>query len=162
ELAGALTNARRYDEAAAVYDGVTPDRKGRLLLASDYALAGKHEDAERQCDIVLKDNPDDPEAGLLKADILTFKRSNVQAEALYSRLRRITPGDPEIRSRLAFIALGGHQFAEALALFQQLLDEGADKPELVRGYVDAASSAPTLSAAQRTTILRLCEAARDD
>jgi tetratricopeptide (TPR) repeat protein/cellulose synthase/poly-beta-1,6-N-acetylglucosamine synthase-like glycosyltransferase len=162
ELAGALTNARRYDEAAAVYDGVTPDRKGRLLLASDFALAGKHEDAERQCDIVLKDNPDDPEAGLLKADILTFKRSNVQAEALYNRLRRINPGDPEIRSRLAFIPLGGHQFAEALALFQQLLDEGADKPELVRGYVDAASSAPTLSAAQRTTVLRLFEAARDD
>jgi tetratricopeptide (TPR) repeat protein len=160
ELAGALTGVRRYDEAAAVYDGVTPDRRGRLLLASAYALAGKPADAQRQCDLVLRDNPDDPEAALLKADVLSARKSTAEAEAIYNRLRGLNPGDPTIRTRLAFIALGEHHFAEALAVFHQLLEEQVDRPEVARGFIDAASSAPGLGEAHRAVALRLFETSR--
>jgi tetratricopeptide (TPR) repeat protein/cellulose synthase/poly-beta-1,6-N-acetylglucosamine synthase-like glycosyltransferase len=162
EFAGALVGARQYADAAQVYDGVEPDRNGRLLLATVSTLLNKPEEAERQCDLVLRSNPDDAEAQLLKADILAAKDSTVRAEAIYTRLRRINPGDPAVRSRLAFIAMKGKDYDQALALFQQMVDEGSAGPAELRGFVDAAAGASALGQSHRKTAMKISTTAAQE
>ncbi len=162
ELAGAMLSAQKYNEATRAYEGVTPDRNGRLLLATAAMLTNDPNEAERQCDLVLKSDPRDTEAQFLKADVLTARKSTSQAEAIYNRLRRINPGDPVIRSRLGFIALSSKNYDQGLALFQQLCDDGAANPVDVKGFVDAAAGATQLADSHRDTSLRIADRALTD
>jgi predicted Zn-dependent protease len=159
EYSGILLNTRRLPEAYHVYDGVVPDRPGRLLLATVYTLALLPDEDDRQLDVLLKADPGDAEAQLLKADVLSSRNSTVQAEAIYSRLQKLNPGDPGIRSRLGFIALGSRKYDQALALFQQLVEEGTAQPQDVKGFVDAASAATALGDSQKATAVALVDRA---
>ena len=162
EYAGAMVSVHKYAEAMRAYDGMTPDRDGRLLLATAAMLANKPEEAERQCDLVLRASPNDADAQLLKADILNARQSTVQAEAIYQRLRRINPGDPAIRSRIAFIALSGKNYDQALAIFQQLYDEASTRPADVKGLVDAMAGATALGESHRELAMRVSKVALAD
>jgi tetratricopeptide (TPR) repeat protein/cellulose synthase/poly-beta-1,6-N-acetylglucosamine synthase-like glycosyltransferase len=159
EYAGAMLSVHRYEDALNAYDNANPDRDGRLLLATAALLLNRTAEAERHCDIILRTNPNDVEAEMLKADVLNSRKSTVQAEAIYNRLRRINPGDPAIRSRLAFIALSSKRYDQALALFQQLYDDKTAKPEDVKGLVDAAAGASALGESHRDMALRILDLA---
>src|SRR5262249_42068946 len=69
----------------------------------------------------------------------------------------LNANDPEVGLRLAHIALWSQKYDEALERFQALLDVNRDRPEVVKGWVDAAASAAAekLSEAQHRTALVL-------
>jgi tetratricopeptide (TPR) repeat protein/cellulose synthase/poly-beta-1,6-N-acetylglucosamine synthase-like glycosyltransferase len=154
EFAGVLLGGRKYDEAAAVYESAEPDTSGRLLLVTIYAQAGKFDQAERSCRALIKDRPDDAATKLLLADILSWKREGYsQSRAIYEQLLHANGDDPDLLLRLAQISLWSQNYAEALQRFQPLVDAHPDQVDIVKGYVDAASSAEKLGDVQRKTIL---------
>src|SRR5206468_271573 len=63
--------------------------------------------------------------------------------------------DGDLDLRLAQVALWSKNYDEALARFQALLDRKADGPEVVQGYVNAASSAEKLDSSQKHTAIML-------
>src|SRR5262249_43401185 len=63
--------------------------------------------------------------------------------------------DSDLLLRLAQTALWSNNYNEALERFQALITNHLDKPEVVKGYIDAAASADQLGEAQRQTVLRI-------
>jgi tetratricopeptide (TPR) repeat protein/cellulose synthase/poly-beta-1,6-N-acetylglucosamine synthase-like glycosyltransferase len=157
EFAGALLGGGRHREAAALYETAPADLPGRRLLALAHASAGDFRTAEALCRGILRDRPDDADAELILADVLKGGKQLKQSLEIIRKLQSANPGSPEVRKRLAFLALGGGQYDEALSLFQALLDEGHDKPDVQGGFIDAAATA-ALDDTQRRTALRLADA----
>jgi tetratricopeptide (TPR) repeat protein len=158
EFAGALIAAQRFTDAAKLYEGVTPDIDGRMLLISAYAQMKDFAAAENECKKILLARPDDVEAQILLADILSWKGGLEQPRAIYERLMRIRGGSLDLRLRLAQMALWSKRYDEALARFHDLLtdpehrEEQLQKKPVVLGYIDAASMAVQLNDDQRTVV----------
>src|SRR5262249_19155863 len=89
------------------------------------------------------------------AAMLTTARQFKPALTLYEELVRELPGDGDLRLRLAEGTLYGGDYAPALARFEGRLSEAGSQPRVWRGYVDAAASAPEISAVQVEQALRL-------
>jgi tetratricopeptide (TPR) repeat protein/cellulose synthase/poly-beta-1,6-N-acetylglucosamine synthase-like glycosyltransferase len=169
ELAGALLAANRLDEAAQVYQGTEPDDDGRMLLVLIWTAAGKHAEAVREARALAQSRPGDPLAEGLLADVLQAQGDYKQARVIYLRLLNSNSGDLRLAVQLAHSSLWGRNYPEALDRFQGVLDRIGDRPEQLRkypdvprGYVNAAASAPRLEAAQRNTALSLAERALDN
>jgi tetratricopeptide (TPR) repeat protein/cellulose synthase/poly-beta-1,6-N-acetylglucosamine synthase-like glycosyltransferase len=160
EFAGVLMGARRFADAARLYDGVQPDLNGRLLLVAIHAQAGDLEAAEKEARAIIRLRPDDGQAKLLLADVLSWKKSGYrQSRAIYEQLLQANAKDPDLLVRLAHISLWGQNYGEALERFQALIEGRLDNAEIVHGYVDAAASADKLGDAQRRTALAIYERA---
>lgn len=148
EFAGVLMGARRFQDAARVYQGVQPDLNGRLLLVAIHTQAKNFKAAERECRIIVRLRHGDPQAKLLLADVLSWKKgSRHQSQAIYEQLLKVNAGDRALLGRLAQIALWTHRYDEALTRFQRLIDKHLDSPELAKNYVDAAARAQQLDEA---------------
>lgn len=148
EYAAVLLGADQCAEAIKLYQNVEPDIAGRYLLVSIYAQMKDYDAAERECRKIVALQPNDPQAELLLADVLSWKKGDYsQSKAIYERLAKARAGDPALRLRLAQIALWSKRYDEALARFQSLIEEAADpsdafkNPGIINGFVDAASSA---------------------
>jgi tetratricopeptide (TPR) repeat protein/cellulose synthase/poly-beta-1,6-N-acetylglucosamine synthase-like glycosyltransferase len=158
EFAGVLTSVRELEEAARLYDGVEPDIDGRLLLVNIYAQLDKLALAEQQCRAIAELRPGDPHAKQLLADVLSWKKDGLrQSRAIYDQLLQVKGNDPDLLLRLAQTALWSNNYDEALERFQAMIAGRLDQPDVVKGYVDAASSADRLGEAQRQTVLRIYE-----
>jgi cellulose synthase/poly-beta-1,6-N-acetylglucosamine synthase-like glycosyltransferase/predicted Zn-dependent protease len=158
EFAGVLQGARELEQAARLYAGVEPDLDGRLLLVNIYAQLNDLDAAERQCRAIAELKPDDPQAKMLLANVLSWKKGGLrQSRAIYEQLLRVQGADPELLLRLAKIALWSNNYNEALERFQVLVDERLGNTEVIKGYVDAAASADQLNSAQHHSILSIYE-----
>jgi cellulose synthase/poly-beta-1,6-N-acetylglucosamine synthase-like glycosyltransferase/tetratricopeptide (TPR) repeat protein len=158
EFAGVLMSARELEEAARLYEGIKPDIDGRLLLVNVYAQLNNLSAAEAQCRAIAEERPDDPHAKQLLADVLSWRKDGLrQSRAIYEQLLHVKGSDPDLLLRLAQTALWSNNYNEALERYQALITGRMDQPEVVKGYVDAASSADQLSEIQRQTILKLYE-----
>jgi cellulose synthase/poly-beta-1,6-N-acetylglucosamine synthase-like glycosyltransferase/tetratricopeptide (TPR) repeat protein len=156
EFAGVLMAARRFKQAAALYRGIEPDLSGRLLLVAIHAQAKDLDAAEKECRRLVQLRPDNRQAKLLLADVLSWKKGGYrQSRAVYEQLLKLNGRSPNLLLRLAQITLWNKNYNEALQRFQDLVDEHLDNPEVVKGYVDAAASADRLSEAQHRTALVL-------
>lgn len=122
EYAGVLVQAGRYQDVPAVFAVAKPDYDGHVMLMSAYALAKDFDKAEAESRALLRMRPDDPKAGRLLADLLTFRRNYQQSKDLYERLLKENQNDPEIRLKLGQIHLANNHFDEALKEFQLVLD----------------------------------------
>jgi predicted Zn-dependent protease/cellulose synthase/poly-beta-1,6-N-acetylglucosamine synthase-like glycosyltransferase len=163
EFAGVLMAAGKFPEAARLYRGVRPDLNGRLLLVSIHTRLRDFAAAERECRTIIRLRPNDAQAKLLLADVLSWKKAGYrQSRAIYEQLLRVNAGNADLHVRLAQIALWGRNYAEALQRFQALVGRRLDRPEIVKGYVDAAASADQLGEAQRRTALAIYERALTD
>jgi cellulose synthase/poly-beta-1,6-N-acetylglucosamine synthase-like glycosyltransferase/tetratricopeptide (TPR) repeat protein len=160
EFAGVLMGAGSFEAAAQVYDGTEPDLNGRLLLVAIHAQNKNFAAAERECRTIGRLRPDDPQAKLLLADVLTWKSGgNLQSQAIYEQLLKVNGGDPALLVRLAQIALWTNSYDEALQRYQKLLDRQVNTPEVIKGYVDAAASARSVDESQHKTALAIYERA---
>src|SRR5262249_41756787 len=74
EFAGVLLSAHQFKEAVELYRGIEPDLNARLLLVAIHAQAKDFEAAEKECRTIIKLRPDDPQAKLLLADVLSWKQ----------------------------------------------------------------------------------------
>jgi tetratricopeptide (TPR) repeat protein/cellulose synthase/poly-beta-1,6-N-acetylglucosamine synthase-like glycosyltransferase len=160
EFAGVLMGARRFPDAARLYEGVEPDLNGRLLLVAIYAQTNNLEAAESEAREINRLRPNDPPSKLLLADVLSWRKNGYrQSRAIYEQLLRENAKAPDLLIRLAQISLWGQNYAEALERFEALIPGRLDNPEIVKGYVDAAASAEHLGEAQRRTVLAIYERA---
>jgi cellulose synthase/poly-beta-1,6-N-acetylglucosamine synthase-like glycosyltransferase/predicted Zn-dependent protease len=158
EYAGVLMGARRFAEAARLYDGVEPDLNGRLLLVAIHAQAKDLDAAEREARTIIRLRPNDAQAKLLLADVLSWKKTGYrQSRAIYEQLLKANAKSPDLLVRLAQISLWGQNYAEALERFQALIEGRLDHPEVVKGYVDAAASAEKLGEPQHRTAVAIYE-----
>ncbi|HJT79255.1 MAG TPA: tetratricopeptide repeat protein, partial [Gemmataceae bacterium] len=156
EYAGVLMGAGRFADAAHLYDGVEPDLNGRLLLVSIHAQANNLDAAEREARAIVRLRPDDPQAKLLLADVLSWRKGGYrQSRAIYEQLRHANGDSPDLLLRLAQVSLWSKNYDEALERFGPLVEGHLDNKEVVRGYVDAAASADQLSPAQARTALAI-------
>jgi cellulose synthase/poly-beta-1,6-N-acetylglucosamine synthase-like glycosyltransferase/predicted Zn-dependent protease len=160
EFVGVLMAARRFGDAARLYDGVEPDLSGRLLLVAIHAQADDLDGAEKEARAIIRLHPDDPQAKLLLADVLSWRKGGYrQSRAIYEQLLKANDKDPDLVVRLAQVSLWSQNYPEALERFQALIDGRLDNPEVVRGYVDAAASADNLGEPQHRTALAIYERA---
>jgi predicted Zn-dependent protease/cellulose synthase/poly-beta-1,6-N-acetylglucosamine synthase-like glycosyltransferase len=169
EFAGALLGANRLEEAGRVFDGGQPDREGRVLLVMIHTAARRYDAAEREARALLREQPGDPTAEGLLADVLNLRGQHLQAQAIYQRLLASRGADLKIVIQLAHGSLWSRNYQEALTRFQAILDQHQDDPQLARNhpevfkaYVNAAASAPQLGPAQRQTARALFERALTD
>jgi tetratricopeptide (TPR) repeat protein/cellulose synthase/poly-beta-1,6-N-acetylglucosamine synthase-like glycosyltransferase len=160
EFAGVLMGAGQFAQAAQVYQGVEPDLNGRLLLIAIHAQGKDFAAAERECRTIIRLRPDDPQAKLLLADVMSWKKAGYrQSRAIYEQLLKVNAGNKELLVRLAQIALWSRSYDEALERFQALVDQSLDNPEVIKGYVDAAASAERIGTAQHHSALAIYERA---
>jgi cellulose synthase/poly-beta-1,6-N-acetylglucosamine synthase-like glycosyltransferase/predicted Zn-dependent protease len=164
EIAGALLAGHRLDEAGRLLEGVEPDREGRVLLVMVHSAAGRYEAAERQARSLLKRYPGDPTAEGLLADVLSQRGQHLQAQAIYQRLLASRGDDLKLVIQLAHGSLWSRNYQEALDRFQAILDRhlkdpgrAREHPGVLKGYVNAAASAPQIGKAQLPTVVRLYE-----
>jgi cellulose synthase/poly-beta-1,6-N-acetylglucosamine synthase-like glycosyltransferase/predicted Zn-dependent protease len=156
EYAGVLMGADHFAEAARLYDGVEPDMNGRLLLVAIQAQANDFDAAEKEARRIVQLRPDDPEAKLLLADVLSWRKGGYrQSRAIYEQLRRANGDSPDLLLRLAQVSLWSRNYNEALERYQALIEGRLDNPDVVKGYVDAAASADQLGDAQARTAVEI-------
>jgi predicted Zn-dependent protease/cellulose synthase/poly-beta-1,6-N-acetylglucosamine synthase-like glycosyltransferase len=156
EFAGVLVGAQKFEDGLRLYDGVEPDLSGRLLLVAIHAHMNHLDEAERECRVIARLRPDDPDVKLLLADVLSWKKGGYrQSRAIYEQLLKVKGDNPELQVRLAQTALWSQNYDEALERFQSLADGRLDHAEIVKGYVDAAASADQLGAAHHRTALAI-------
>ena len=113
--------------------------------------------ANELLDRAVKRTPHDSEVRKELAGVLGAARRFVEALAIYEDLARLYPGDVEIHIRLAEATLWTGDYARAVRRFEELLPSNLDRPELWRGFVDAASGAPSLTESQTLLALRLAD-----
>jgi predicted Zn-dependent protease len=158
EVAGVLLATGKAQEAAQLYQNIEPDFNGLTLLVAIHSRLKDFDAAEKDCRALIKLRPDDSQAKLLLADLLSWRQNGqAQSRAIYEQLLKIKGGDSELLLRLAQIALWNKNYDEALQRYQPLVDERLDQPQVVMSYVDAAASAEKLEAPQRRTALAIYE-----
>jgi cellulose synthase/poly-beta-1,6-N-acetylglucosamine synthase-like glycosyltransferase/predicted Zn-dependent protease len=157
ELAGVLAAAGRGKDALHLYDGLALDVDDHYRLAMLHAAEKDFEGAERQCRALLRERPEDKQALRLLASVLGWKKDYPEAIALVQRLADEDPQDAELPIRLAELLLWSGDYEKAAARYQELLENHFDRPELCRGFVDAAAGLPQLSEGQAGIVLRIRE-----
>lgn len=155
EYAGVMIQAGRYHEVPKLYEKSNPDYDGHLMLMSAYALNKDFDKAEAESRKLLELRPEDPKAGRLLADLLTYRKNYQQSKDLYDRLLKDNPNDPEIRVKLGQIHLANNHYDEAATEFQLLMDQGYNRKEVTHGFLDACASATFLSARNKEAARQL-------
>src|SRR5262249_40847140 len=154
EYAGILLQDGRPQEAVSLYE-VADERSAadRFLIASAHAQLNRYVEAERECRLALQETPEAIPVRLLLAATLRAAARRQEAIALYSRVAAIDPLNERLRRGLAFDAVGEGDYSRALDLFRSLLAKDSKRPELVRGFIDAAAGADRFAKADRDLIL---------
>jgi tetratricopeptide (TPR) repeat protein len=160
EIAGVLSAVGRNQQALELYKGLDLEPSDRLRLAELYAADRKLDEAERELRATLEALPNDRKAKLLLADVLLWNRKTDEARLLYEGISHAEPDHPELPERFAQLALASGDYDVALDRFQKLLATEFERPNLWKGFVDAAASAAKLDAPQVQTALRIYEAQR--
>ncbi len=114
-------------------------------------------DANKLLDQAMKRAPRGPKTRRELAGVLGAARRFKEALAIYEDLARQYPEDVELRMLRAEATLWSGDFARAVGRFEELLPSNLDRPELWRGFVDAASGAPSLTESQGRLALRLAD-----
>jgi tetratricopeptide (TPR) repeat protein len=159
EYAGILLQDSRPQEALSLYGVAGEERSAadHFLIASAHAQLNRYVEAELECRLALQETPEAIPVRLLLAETLRAAGRRQEAIALYARVAAIDPLNERLRRGLAFDAVGEGDYSKALDLFRSLLAKDSKRPELVRGFIDAAAGADRLSKVDRDLVLRLYE-----
>jgi predicted Zn-dependent protease len=163
DLAGVLQVVGRVKEALKLFEGLPLTDGDRFRLAGMYATDRQYGPAEDLVRSVLARSPDDRKALRLLADVLSWNdkyKEGGYAESLevFARLRELDPGDPEIPVRIAEVNLWAEKYDVATKLFQALLTDRFDRPNLWPGFIDAAASEKVPVTSDAKLVLRIDQA----
>jgi cellulose synthase/poly-beta-1,6-N-acetylglucosamine synthase-like glycosyltransferase/tetratricopeptide (TPR) repeat protein len=148
EMANSLATLRRFREAIEMYAGIEMNREDRLRLI-DIATAGENLDlAVREARLLVQQDPANKKDKRLLADVLAWRGDFSESIALYEQLikeqPKNQPTDQDLLVNLAEYTLWWRQYPEALVRFGELIDSKVEASRVTYGFIDAASSAPSL------------------
>jgi tetratricopeptide (TPR) repeat protein/cellulose synthase/poly-beta-1,6-N-acetylglucosamine synthase-like glycosyltransferase len=132
-----------------------PSEEATYLSRLSWVLAregkrSKSNEMQTQADDLLDRavalNPDDLDARIQLANMLSWKGRYAEAEKLSEAILRGNPDERRARVKLAEIALWSGDYDTALERFRLLLAKDWQQPDLWGNYLDAASSAKKLDA----------------
>ena len=137
ELADQLTWASRLDEAVPAYEAVIASgredlrRKAFTGLGRALSWRGDYAQAVEAFDKALAMDPQDWEAGLLRAQTLSWDHRQAEAEAAYRTLLAQRPGDESALLGLARVLTWRGRYREALAMLNTLPNPTQNETERV-------------------------------
>jgi cellulose synthase/poly-beta-1,6-N-acetylglucosamine synthase-like glycosyltransferase/tetratricopeptide (TPR) repeat protein len=147
EMANSLATLKRFREAIEMYAGIELTREDRLRLV-DIATAGENLDlAVREARLLVAQDPTNRKDRRLLADVLAYRGDFSESIALYEQLLKDAPKDQDLLVHLAEYTLWWRQYPQALVRFGQLVDARVEMARVYYGFIDAASSSPTLGEA---------------
>jgi tetratricopeptide (TPR) repeat protein len=94
-------------------------------------------------------------AARLLADALSWNKDYKESLDVFAKLLADDPDNAELKIRQAEVTLWSFQYDLALQRYQAVLDAKFDQPKLWPGFIDAASSASSLTAANGATAKRI-------
>jgi cellulose synthase/poly-beta-1,6-N-acetylglucosamine synthase-like glycosyltransferase/tetratricopeptide (TPR) repeat protein len=159
ELASTLVTLKRFGEALEQYNTfeLSPDDRRRLI---DIATAGENLDlAARQARILVDLDPTNRADRKLLADVLAWRGDFAEAIALYEQMLRNQPKDIDLMVQIATFWDWSRNYPEALIRYSKLLPLRPD--DVYLGFIDAASSSPTLTPTQINQALDIYERYKD-
>jgi len=120
------------------------------LLAFAYDAQGKKNDATRLMELVLRADPDNPQALNYVGYTLAEQNTDLQrAYALITRAVEKAPDDYHIRDSLAWVHYQMGNYQEAWETIQQCVKMGADHPVIWDHYADIAVKVGKIPQAQK-------------
>ena len=145
ELANSLTVLRRFKDAIEMYKGITLDRDDRLRLI-DIATSAENLDlAVSEARALVLQDPTNKLDKKTLADVLSWRGDFSESLALYEQLVKDQPKDQDLMLKIADVTIWWRNYPEALVKFGELLTTRGEEARVYLGFIDAASSAPTLS-----------------
>jgi cellulose synthase/poly-beta-1,6-N-acetylglucosamine synthase-like glycosyltransferase/tetratricopeptide (TPR) repeat protein len=160
---GALLTAGRGDEAVRYLRSLESTPDVRSLLIDTYLHEKNYEAVEQLAGGLLRVNPLNNRARIYLAEAALARNNRARAGQLLAELHQVPPASPEVRARLANLELWYGNSAAALAQYRSLLEKDPTPPsQWQHGYVDAAASAPELTAADAKLIKSIAETAAED
>lgn len=156
ELAGVMAAADRPEDALAIYDGI-PERNAEdhERLATIYAKLEDWPKAKQEAQTLVKLRPADPKSERLLADVLSWAGEYNESLKLFDKLAKLEPDNLDIKARIAEVTQWSGDNSKALKLFASLLEKNPDQPNLLNGFVDAASSAEELTDSEKNVVVKI-------
>jgi tetratricopeptide (TPR) repeat protein/cellulose synthase/poly-beta-1,6-N-acetylglucosamine synthase-like glycosyltransferase len=148
EVGGVFAAAGRNNDAVKSFQGLELAAEDHLQLASLHAAQKNFDAAVKECQEALQKEPASKPAMRLHADLLSWMGRHRESLEQFEDLRRADPADADLPVRIAEVTLWSGNADRALALFAQELQRDFNRPNVQKGFVDAAagakSSAPTV------------------
>jgi predicted Zn-dependent protease len=157
-----LLRADHDDEAQHYLEGLEQTPEVRSLLVDVYLHEKNFEAIERIAREELRINPINSRARLYLVEVALAKNERDRARKLLAEVREVPPESIDLQSRLANLELWADDGAAALVEYRNLLEKNPSRSEWWPGFIDAASTAPQLTAADAKLIRPIAEkSARD-
>ena len=150
-----LNAAGRGKEAVAYLESLPSTPDNRRMLVELYISQKDFAAAEKICQDILRNNPFSVRGKLLLAEIQLAQKNDKEARRLLAQVRQENTMSLETHGFFAELLLWAGESAIALAEYRELLEKKFDQPALWRGYISAASAAPTIPAEDNDLILRI-------
>ncbi len=131
DLRGAAADLRRYVRQHG------EDGAARMLLAELSDAISDHQTAFEQTEILLRVQPNDPKALLLRNRSLMGLGKLPEAKAGLDAMLARVPGDPDLQLQRAFVSLAEGKVAEAERAFRKLYRPGNTDKRPLAGLVEA-------------------------
>ena len=153
EIGGVFAAAGRNADAVKLFEGLELTPEDHLQLASMHAAQKNFDAAIKECQEALAKEPGSKPAMRLSADLLSWMGRHRESLEQFEELRRADPADVELAVRIAEVTLWSGAADRALALFAQELERDFNRPNVQKGFIDAAAAAKA-SSAERLPLLR--------
>lgn len=95
----------------------------RITLIQALSNSNEWEKAEKECDALLQEEPENLEARRLKARIFLAQGQDDKAREIYREIGKMDPKSSEGQMGLALIEIGRNKFAQALPILRNLEKE---------------------------------------
>lgn len=141
EIGGVFVAAGRNADAVKLFDGLELSPEDHLQLASMHAAQKNFEAAIKECQEALAKEPGNKLARRLSADLLSWMGRHRESLEQFEELRRADPADVDLPVRIAEVTLWSGAADRALALFGQELERDFNRPNVQKGFIDAAAAA---------------------
>ena len=168
ELASALSAMKRYPEAVAVYKSLPIlSAQNRVQLINIATAAEQLDLAAEQARLLVKEAENHKNDKILLkeylarkrilAQVLSWRGDYAESMALYEDLIKVGFEQADIKLMMAEVAVWAHQYREGLIRFYDLVDTKLEQPRVWIGYINSASSVPTMTKDQLSNILFIAD-----
>ncbi len=134
ELADALRELRRFDEAIPVYKKILQEEADNLdilrSIGNIYIKSGEHEKAAQILEHLNKLLPENTNILKLLADIYIKQDASLKAIEAYLKLAELKPDDPELHEALGRLYEQNRYFEEAIVQYDRVIELNPEKAGL--------------------------------
>lgn len=153
EFAGVLASAHETGEALDLLLATPLDLEGEYLLANVYTARNEFAEAQKVCEKIVKEYPQEDKALLMLADLATWQKHYPEAIFYFDELLVRQPGSRELEIKLARVYLWSGNFDEALARLSPFVRDGTTDSSLEIDFIAAAANSSQITSAQLSTLV---------